>query len=255
MNEKENFCGELAKNLPIKAIYDDLAHPVLSTVGQTLQGVTKIALAPITGMVWGYDKIAAYLDTAIPEYFAKHKIPKEKIKTPDPSIAVPIIGAMTYTSHKTELKSMFTNLLGASMNEDVVDEHPAFVEIIKQLCTDECKILDVLYKEQKMPMLKPRLNMGEKGEFDVVPFFSDIGYLANCKFPDKFPEYLDNLHRLGLVDVILNRYFVDESVYEKLRLHPNYKNIPLEEGQTVVEQKSIFELSELGKKFCNLCLD
>ena len=97
--------------------------------------------------------------------------------------------------------------------------------------------------------------MGEKGEFDVVPFFSDIGYLANCKIPDKFPEYLDNLHRLGLVDVILNRYFVDESVYEKLRLHPNYKNIPLEEGQTVVEQKSIFELSELGKKFCNLFLD
>ena len=30
---KESFGGELAKQLPVKELYADLAHPALSTVG------------------------------------------------------------------------------------------------------------------------------------------------------------------------------------------------------------------------------
>lgn len=57
MNKKESFGGELAKQLPVENIYNDLAHPALSTVGQGLQGITKLALTPISALVWGYDKI------------------------------------------------------------------------------------------------------------------------------------------------------------------------------------------------------
>ena len=60
MDKKETFGAEIAKQLPIKDIYDDLAHPTLSTVGQALQGATKVALSPIFAMVWGVDKIAGY---------------------------------------------------------------------------------------------------------------------------------------------------------------------------------------------------
>lgn len=73
MNKKETFGGEIAKQLPVKDIYHDLAQPTLSTVGQGLQGVTKLALAPISALVWGYDKIADYLNVAIPKYFEKRK--------------------------------------------------------------------------------------------------------------------------------------------------------------------------------------
>lgn len=79
MNKKESFGGELAKQLPVENIYNDLAHPALSTVGQGLQGITKLALTPISALVWGYDKISDYLDVAIPEYFEKRKIKKEKL--------------------------------------------------------------------------------------------------------------------------------------------------------------------------------
>ena len=88
MDEKETFGAEIAKQLPIKDLYDDLAHPTLSTVGQVLQGATRVALSPISAMVWGYDKIAEYLDIAIPQYFEKRKIAKEKIKSPDPAIVL-----------------------------------------------------------------------------------------------------------------------------------------------------------------------
>ena len=78
-DKKETFGGELGKNLPIKEIYNDVAHPALSTIGQTLQGATRVALAPISAMIWGYDKIAGYLDVAIPEYFAgKYQISRSE---------------------------------------------------------------------------------------------------------------------------------------------------------------------------------
>lgn len=255
MSVNESLGGEVGKQIPVKAIYDDIAHPALSEVGKALQGVTKIALSPISAMVWGFDKIASYLDVAIPEYFARKKVSPEKIKSPDPSIAVPTIMALTYNSHKAELREMFTNLLGASMNSDDVDEHPAFVEIIKQLCSDEAKMLREMRNEVKLPMIKVLIKMKTEGEFDIAPYFSDICYKVGCEYPHKFPEYLDNLQRLGLVDVEKNRFLVDDQIYETLKKHPKYITVNLAEDQSTVEQKSLFVISELGKKFCSVCMD
>ncbi|WP_294959950.1 DUF4393 domain-containing protein [uncultured Fibrobacter sp.] len=255
MTFKESLGGEIGKQVPVRAIYDDIAHPALSEVGKALQGVTKIALSPISVMVWGFDKISSYLDVAIPEYFARKKVSPEKIKSPDPSIAVPTIMALTYNSHKAELRVMFTNLLGASMNSDVVDEHPAFVEIIKQLCSDEAKMLKEILKEDVLPIIKYRLEEDNQGEYDVLPYFSDICYRIGCEYPQKFPEYLDNLHRHGLVEVEVGRYLTNDEYYEKLRIHPACRKPQLQQGQSAKEVKSIYRISEFGKKFCSVCMD
>ena len=255
MDKKETFGGEIAKQLPVKDIYNDLAHPALSTVGQGLQGLTKLALAPISALVWGYDKIADYLDVAIPEYFEKRKIEKEKIISPDPMIAVPVVEAMRYTSHKEELREMFTNLLGAAMNADSIDAHPAFVDIIKQLSPDEGKMIKYLYQDDKQPMIKIRVKLDNgAGESDILPYFSDICYKADCQYPQKFPEYLDNLHRLGIVEVYYERFLVDEKYYEELKHQPYFPHIEENEKINIVEKKSMYELSEFGKEFCKVCL-
>lgn len=254
MNKKESFGGELAKQLPVENIYNDLAHSALSTVGQGLQGITKLALTPISALVWGYDKISDYLDVAIPEYFEKRKIKKEKIISPDPMVAVPIVEAMRYTSHKEELREMFTNLLGAAMNADSIDAHPAFVDIIKQLSPDEGKIIKYLYKDDKQPMMKLRIILDDgAGENDLSPYFSDIGYKVNCYYPQKFPEYLDNLHRLGIVEVYYDRFLVDENYYDELKVHPYFPHV--DEKINILEKKSMYELSAFGKKFCEVCLE
>ena len=256
MNKKETFGGEIAKQLPVKDIYHDLAQPKLSTVGQGLQGVTKLALAPISALVWGYDKIADYLNVAIPKYFEKRKIEKESIVSPDPAIAVPVVEAMKYTSHKKELREMFTNLLGTAMNADSIDAHPAFVDIIKQLSSDEGKVIKYLYQDDKQPMIKIRIKLDDNGgESDLSPYFSDIGYKADCQYPQKFPEYLDNLHRLGIIEVYYDRFLTNEKYYEELKYHSNFPHIAGKEKYNIVEKKSMYELSEFGKKFCKVCLD
>lgn len=250
MSDQEKIIEKVAENLPIKEAYDDLLHPALSTVGQKLQGVTRIALAPISALIWGYDKIASYLEIAIPEYFEKRKVREEDIVTPDPSVAVPTIEAMRYTSHIPELREMFTNLLGASMNKENHDEHPAFVEIIKQLCPDECKMLKYLMGDPKMPMLKYRAKTKNGGSIDATPYYSNICLIAGCQFPFKFPEYLDNLHRLGLINVEYDRYLSADRYYEELRVEMKlFHSI-----DTLQEKKSLYELSEMGKKFCAVCI-
>lgn len=147
---KETFPAEIAKQLPIKDVYNDVAHPALSEVGNAIQGITRVALAPITGMVWSYDKISEYLDYAIPKYFEDRKIKKSKIISPEPSIAVPTIEAMRYTANSQELRQMFTNLLASSMNTETAETaHPAFVEIIKQLSPKEAIFLTYLKDYRK----------------------------------------------------------------------------------------------------------
>lgn len=255
MENKETFAAEIAKQIPINEVYTDLAKPTISTIGQTLQGATRVALAPISAVIWGYDKIAAYLDVAIPEYFAKRKISQEKIVSPDLSVAGPLIDAMRYTSHKEELREMFTNLLGAAMNSDSNAEHPAFVEIIKQLSSDECRILKVLQNDPKLPIIRLRLKLESgKGEIDIAPYFSNICFKAGCQFPSKFPEYLNNLSRLGLVEVYQDRYLTNDIFYEELRSHVSFPKIVGTEKEKIIEKKSYFELSEFGKKFCEVCI-
>ena len=215
---KETLPAEIAKQIPIKDIYDDVAHPALSEVGKSIQGVTRIALAPITGMVWGYEKISEYLDFAIPKYFEDRKIKKENIITPEPSIAVPTIEAMRYTSAHQELRQMFTNLLATSMNVETVETtHPAFVEIIKQLSPKEAVFLNYL-KDYRKALV----------DYECAAGFFNKNIIEICdKFKNEDTEsYINNFIRLGLFDKTLtDRYSCETEfkVVEKLA----YKEIKI----------------------------
>ena len=70
----------------------------------------------------------------------------------------------------------------------------------------------------------------------------------------KVSEYLDNLHRLGIVEVYYERFLVDEKYYEELKHQPYFPHIEENEKINIVEKKSMYELSEFGKEFCKVCL-
>lgn len=253
----DDLVVEAAKQGVITKIYDDVLHPTASMVGEKLKGATKIALSPLSAMIWGYDQISQYIEEKVSEYFNKKNIKEEEISTPDPSIAVPIIETMRYSCHKPELQEMFINLLGASMDSSSIDEHPSFVEIIKQLSSDECKMIKYLKNNFMLPMLKLKfqLNDGSGGEIDATPYFSDLCYKANCCYPNKFPEYLDNLCRLGLVETLYNEYLVMDELYIELLSNSNFP-VPTSYNNKyeVVNKKSTFLLTKFGKKFCKVCV-
>ena len=48
------------------------------------------------------------------------------------------------------------------------------------------------------------------------------GVIVNRQYPQKSPEYLDNLHRLGIVEVYFDRFLANNDFYEKLKFHPQF---------------------------------
>ena len=52
MGDKEKFWEEVGKKLPVDKVYDDVLHPSFSEVGNALQGAVRVALAPISALVW-----------------------------------------------------------------------------------------------------------------------------------------------------------------------------------------------------------
>lgn len=258
MGEKEKFWGDVGKELLVDKVYDDVLHPPFAEVGNALQGAVRIALAPISALVWGYEKIAKYLDKEIPKYFENRKISKEKIQTPPPEIAVPTIEALRY-ANKGELKKMYVDLLGASMNRDTIDfVHPSFAEIIKQITPDEAKILKILpNKGLCEPLINIKIEKSNvKGSFVIYSNCGILGYEAECDFPDKIPLYIDNMSRLSLIEIPDNAYLVDEWRYNKIIDSEYFHCLETEAANMgkVFFEKRMIGLTDYGDQFRKICL-
>ncbi|MFB7159258.1 DUF4393 domain-containing protein [Lysinibacillus sp. NPDC056232] len=204
-------------------IYQDLLQPAAKEIGKGAHTVSKlihVALAPVSALVWGYDKIADYLQTTLEEKLKD--VPPDNIITPDISIAGPTIEAMRFTNE--ELRDMFANLLASAMNSEKSEEaHPSYVEIIRQLNTDEAKILKHL-KGQHFPTLNVVAYTSSSQHSPTMENFSNVSFKANCDHPQKIHSYLENLNRLGLIDLHSPGTLTDVSVYEELEQHPIIEN-------------------------------
>lgn len=204
-------------------VYEDLAQPAAKELGKTLLTGAKLinlTLAPVSGLIWGYEKIKEYLIPRLEEKL--EKVPTENIVTPDPTIAVPTIEAMRYTSHKEELREMYVNLLANSMNNVTRDSaHPAFVEIIRQLSSDEALIFNFFDKDENYPILKVNRILNDNyGYILALNNFSIIPYDVQCSIPKSASHYFDNLIRLGLVTISYEDSLTNKDLYKPLEEHP-----------------------------------
>lgn len=136
------FAKEVAKQLPVKQIYDDGLSPALKQTGQFLTDLTKVvqlALAPIQFAAAYQDRVRAFIDRAV------RPVPEEKRIAPPPQILGPVLEGIRYEPSDTPIDTMFQNLLSSSMDsERVMAAHPAFPMIIKQLSSDEAQILVIM---------------------------------------------------------------------------------------------------------------
>src|SRR5690625_2729206 len=150
-------------------------------------------------------------------------INEEKLKEPDMSIVGPALEASRYYIDEENLREMFANLIASSFNEDTSDNtHPSFVEIIKRLNSDEAKILNYI-KGRHFPTLHV-VSRKNGSQSPIMMNFSDISFKAKCELPDKIHSYLDNLNRLGLIQLNNEGSLTDKSLYSDLEKHPITKH-------------------------------
>jgi len=117
-------------------VYKDTLQPAGKVVGRTIQ----VALAPLRAMLWGAEKIEQIVHEGVERRLAK--TPEEKIQTPAPEIAVPILQALVYTGENDELREMYLNLLATAMDSRKEKfAHRSYVTITSQLSPLDTKVL------------------------------------------------------------------------------------------------------------------
>lgn len=263
MNENEmmDIAKEVAKGIA-KDTYEDIGKPVTKPTGELLgllPRIIKAALAPIEKWVlqkeYNIEETIKLLEKKL------ENISPDLIESPESHIAVPALKYISYCIDNDELRDMYANLLASAMNSVVKNGvHPAFVEIIKQLCPDEAKFLKYLYVHPVIPTVTMRYVSEKQGGIDICKDFSNIPEKIRCENPYAVSSYIDNLVRLGLLQRSTLSYLVDKSVYQPLKEHKyfsklkdldiisryNMKSYKFDEGYVT--------LTNFGRGFCQVCL-
>ncbi|MEA4937914.1 MAG: DUF4393 domain-containing protein [Paludibacter sp.] len=247
----------LVKAVPI---YDDALQPAAKEIGKSLSIITKtinLALAPIGALVWGYEKIQDFIVCRVSEKLSA--LPVDRIVTPDPAIVCPSLEALRYTGNNVDLRELFSNLIASSMDIDKLKfAHPSFVEIIKNMSSDEAKIIKFLNKSDRQALIDIKFKKQDfEGEFDYLRNISLIPQRSGIDNVDLCSTYLDNLCRLGLIDIPSGRYLINEALYEEIKSLSIVTGTQL--GLERANAKIIFDkkhtmLTDYGKQFCKACL-
>lgn len=186
-------------------------------------------------------------------------IPVENIVTPKANIVVPALQNASLTD-EPDLLEMYATVLANSMDKFIKDGiHPGFVEIIKQLSSDEAKIIRYMRFYPTLPIVTLRFEDEKGAGFDIIKNFSNIGELTNCAAPHNMGLYFDNMQRLGLVSIEHTVAVTDKHLYEPIKNNEYILNMvkqaqkqPKQNKATL--QEGVVVLSDYGKAFCEACI-
>lgn len=191
----------LVKAVPI---YDDAIQPAAKQIGKSLETVTKlvnIALLPLKGVVWGYDQIESWINTRVAEKLKN--VDADKIVTPNLQIAGPAVEALKYAGQDENLRELFANLLATAMNKETLKKaHPGYVDIIKNLVSDEASLLKLFINTDLVEYYI--VEVESANEHVIYMFYQSKPVrqtIEELGYPEMIPSYFDNLVRLGLLEI------------------------------------------------------
>ncbi|MBL8854811.1 MAG: DUF4393 domain-containing protein [Planctomycetaceae bacterium] len=244
----------LAKAVPV---YDDAIQPFAKEIGKALGTIGKavnVALAPLSGMVWGYDRIKDFIENRLAEKLAN--VPTERIETPAPNVAGPAIEALRFCGQDETLREIFANLLATALDKDTaIKAHPSFVEIIKSLSPDEARILKQFIRQDYFPSIDIVVASDESGFIAVERNLTLLAEKSECDHPELSMSYIDNLCRLGLLAISGENRMSDVKAYEE------FENLPwvvairthFKDKEVSLDYRAI-ETTTFGRQFILACV-
>lgn len=230
-------------------------------LGQTAITLTKAinnVLVPLAAINFAFDKARKYFSETFQQDMAEkaQAIPQEHIVEPKASIAGPTLQGLAFAHEEPNLKEMYLNLLSTAMDgRSAPDAHPAFVEIIKQLDSEDARLIHgVLQSASAMPIVQIHRKKKDGG-YNVL-----VQHLLNSTDADtkqpiedkRLPAMIDNWIRLGLVEVAYDKYLSDLVHYSWVEKRPEFERLkqePQPEEATITYQKGLLNRTEFGKQF------
>jgi hypothetical protein len=233
-----------------------------NNLGQTALTITKTinnALLPLAAINFSFDKARAYFSEKFEKDLSEKadKIPLEDIVEPKASIAGPTLQGLAFTHEEENLKDMYLSLLATAMNgKTSEDAHPAFVEIIKQLTSEEAHLLkSVLTSSGPIPISEVRLKENGKKEWNTL-----LKHLINISDSktgqpvenQRYPSMIENWIRLGLIEVNYSQHIADKKAYDWNNTRPELNDLRSKyenETKKIIFQNGVLERTALGEHF------
>ncbi|MFK7600838.1 DUF4393 domain-containing protein [Deinococcus sp. SM5_A1] len=151
-------------------------------------------------------------------------ISQERFQTPELQVYGPAVNALSYTIEDENLREMFTNLLTKAMDSETINVAlPAYTEIIKQLSSDEAKILnaladDINFSESRAGESRGFLGYRLQGGFPMWPLVQRlrrnedstafslekdnvVDFNITLDKEDFLPVYVSNFEHLGIISI------------------------------------------------------
>lgn len=245
--------GAILDKVPI---YPDLIQPAAQELGKTLGGVLRVALSPFNLMVWGFNNIRNYLEPALTIKLSS--VPIENIISPAPEIAGPAIEALRFTGSNEELRELYANIIATSMDISTAElAHPSFVEILKNLSSDECRILQRISEISKITDYLAAIELirknKETGDYDTLYKNFSVLNEEQLKHSNHFLSYLNNLSRLTIIEVSYLITLGDESPYEELENSDIWNSIKskyeIPQNEEFAFNRGLITITPYGKQF------
>jgi hypothetical protein len=147
-------------------------------------------------------------------------IPASRRRAPSPTFTVRVISRLVRADG--DVRDAYLSLLTAASDSAFADVvHPAFLEVMNQLHRDELRILRTLDHDGPFPVVSVSSRLQHGGGSRVeLRHFSLLGDRAGCRHPERTPAYLDNLARLGIIEIRPTRVTDDVRIFEELEKHP-----------------------------------
>ena len=184
-------------------------------------------------------------------------VPEERRVDPDFRIAAQALEDSIYCLNVDELREMFVKLLGKTVDKSAQDLlHPSYPNIIKQMSPLDAKLLTMLKRNPRIPIVN--YISKRKGNTGFRMIQRDV-ILSERIQADEFhiAMSISALRQWGIISVNNGEWFTDDSQYEIFRQSEFFASITKEHAQyneSVEIQKGICELTSFGRAFTHCCV-
>ena len=240
----------------IPEVYDDALKPAAQESGKTIALIPRTinaALVPLRKWIPEQEYSLAETEKILAKKL--EHVGEEKIVTPNAYVAVPAIQAISYSMDSEELRNLYANLLAKAMNIDTKEcVHPAFVELIKQMSPIDAIMIKGIYEKTVTPLIDLCIEYEEGG---MNHYRYNISWITILSY-DQICVSLNNLERLGLIEIPYGEYYSEDKNYNVIRETTEYKRIEDElrnkYNGKVHENKKYIKHNSLGKSFYEVCI-
>lgn len=207
------------------------AGRILGKSALTVAKTIEVCLLPLAALNFGVQKAREYFANEFAEDLnAKTaSIPLEDIVEPKASVAGPALQGLAFTHEEPDLKEMFLTLLATAMDRKVASEaHPAFVEIIKQMSSQEAEILkSALQAATDIPIAEIRISFSDERFQTIYRHLIQIANTATGKLTviAQMPTFIDNWTRLGIVWTDYDSRMAASDAYKWVEDRPEFRNL------------------------------